>query len=84
MKLWKSLLFTAAYCVGMLFVLGFALVVFGDCNTDPRPNGLHQCLDEATRLRQLGLIAAAVGYPVFMYLVSRVQRRRGLRGGGRP
>jgi ABC-type Fe3+-siderophore transport system permease subunit len=74
MKLWKSLLFTAAYCVGTLFVLGFALVVFGDCNTDPRPNG--KCLHEATRLRHLGLVVAAVGYPVFMYLIWRDQRRR--------
>jgi uncharacterized membrane protein len=58
----QAILLSVVYWFAALFLLGFVLVVFGDCFTDTRPNGPELCFAEQSIIRNVGLAAAAIVY----------------------
>ena len=75
MNLPKALLYALAYWVLASMTLGLAVTLYGDCGTDPRPNGLHRCLAKQGLIVLYGLGIAAIGFLFASFLVWRHHRK---------
>lgn len=79
MKVITAILLSIGYWFCALTVLGFVVVIYGDCRTDMRLNGAALCFAETQKIARWGLAVAATVYAVGgMVLWRRTQRNRPL------
>ena len=66
---------SVAYWFAALFLLGGVIVIYGDCPTDPRANGVALCFAEQRHIIAVGFAVATFVYAIAMYLAWRRVRR---------
>ncbi len=70
----KTLLLSLGFWGAAMLALGIVITMFGDCPTDPRPNGRAKCFAEQQAISRGGLLLTALGnipFAIWAYRASR-------------